>query len=158
MSTTGISAFDDTIHTTNVWLKELMERLGTDSRIDAYRALRVTIQTLRDRLPVESAVQLSAQMPMLVRGFYYEGWKPAKTPTKIRTEKEFLESLEEAFSFSDLERTTKEIAVEVLGLLRTKISKGEINDIISCMPPQIRALWEEAPVMEYYHDLAALVD
>jgi uncharacterized protein (DUF2267 family) len=33
------------------------------------------LHALRDRLPPEIAVHLSAQLPMLVRGIYYEGWK-----------------------------------------------------------------------------------
>lgn len=68
MSMTGLKTMDDAIHTTDIWLKELMERLDTDNRKDAYRALRVTLHRLRDRIPNAEAVQLAAQLPVFIRG------------------------------------------------------------------------------------------
>jgi uncharacterized protein (DUF2267 family) len=40
---------------------------------------------------------LGAQLPMLIRGFYYEGWHPAGTPTKERRKEDFLEHIAAAF-------------------------------------------------------------
>ncbi|HKO24530.1 MAG TPA: DUF2267 domain-containing protein, partial [Chloroflexota bacterium] len=62
---------------------ELSEELGTGNRLQAYEVLRAVLHALRDRLPVESAAKLGAQLPMLVRGFYYEGWNPTHTPDKM---------------------------------------------------------------------------
>ena len=70
MSQTGLSAFDSTIHTTNVWLQEVMERLGWQDRHRAYLALRAVLHALRDRLTVEEVAPSGAQLPMLMRGFY----------------------------------------------------------------------------------------
>jgi len=82
MSITGLEVFDSTMHQTNAWLKSLMGKIGTGDRHRAYVALRVTLHALRDRLPPEVAVHLAAQLPMLVRGFYYEDWRMAGTPTR----------------------------------------------------------------------------
>ena len=84
MSATGIRAFDSTIQTTNVWLNDLVDRLGWQDKQRAYHALTAGLHALRDRLPVNEAVALGAQLPMLVRGFYYEGWHPHDKPTKER--------------------------------------------------------------------------
>ena len=70
--------FDRTVHTTNRWLQELTGLLDGGSRHDAYVALRATLHALRDRLPIEETAELAAQLPMLVRGFYYEGWDPTR--------------------------------------------------------------------------------
>ncbi len=73
MSMTGLDVFDTTVQKTNIWLKEIMEALGWENKHKAYLALRATLHALRDRLIFEEAVQFAAQMPMLIRGLYYEG-------------------------------------------------------------------------------------
>jgi len=50
---------------------------------DAYKGLRAVLQTVRVRLPLDLAVHFGAQLPMLVRGLYYEGWEPSKGPIKM---------------------------------------------------------------------------
>ena len=64
--------FDGTLQKTQIWLNELMTALDWENHPHkAYLALRTVLHALRDRLTVEEAVQLGAQLPMLVRGFYY---------------------------------------------------------------------------------------
>ena len=71
---TGLDTFDKTIQETNLWLKDIMERLNTNDRHHAYSTLRAVLHTLRDRIGPESAAHLGAQLPMLLRGLFYEGW------------------------------------------------------------------------------------
>ena len=91
--TTGLAIFDTTVQETNLWLKGIMEGLHTDDRHLAYLALRATLHALRDRLGPENAVHLAAQLPMLVRGLYYEGWRLAAAQTKERTRADFFEHI-----------------------------------------------------------------
>jgi predicted ATPase/uncharacterized protein (DUF2267 family) len=87
---TGLEVFDTTLQHTNLWLKELMEHLGIDRR-HAYKVLGATLHAVRDRIGPENAVHLGAQLPMLIRGFYYEGWHLAGTPIKLRHKEDFLD-------------------------------------------------------------------
>src|SRR6202047_2950090 len=90
MSATGLEVFDKTVHTTNAWLKEIMEATGLDRR-RAYRALAAVLHALRDRLTVDEVAQLGAQLPILVRGLYYDQWHhSAGKPDRLRHKEEFL--------------------------------------------------------------------
>jgi len=128
MSSTGLDVFDTTLQKTNAWLKELMEELRWDDRHRAYLALRATLHAVRDRLDVGEAVQLGAQLPMLIRGFYYEGWSPAHTPVKARHREDFLQEIEQYFA-KDLPIDAAWVACGVFRLLESRVSEGEIAKV-----------------------------
>lgn len=140
MTITGVQVFDSTIHLTNAWLKSVMEKMGWDDRHRAYLALRATLHALRDRLSVEEAVHLGAQLPMLIRGFYFEGWHPAGTPVKERHKEEFLAHIKDAFR-KDPDVDAEKVARAVFALLAERVSKGEIKDVTRLLPKEVRALW-----------------
>jgi len=137
---TGLDVFDTTIQKTNRWLKDLMQELGWEDRHKAYEGLRVTLQTLRDRLSVEEAAQLGAQLPLLLRGAYYEGWRPTAHPHKERHLEAFLAPIRGHFLW-DPEVDGEEVARAVFRLLTTYISAGEMADIQQVLPKELHALW-----------------
>lgn len=140
MSAAGLSVFDTTLQKTNHWLKELMRLLDWDDKQNAYLALRATLHALRDRLTVEEVAQLAAQLPMLVRGFYYEGWDPTWKPEKERNEEAFLDRIRESFP-DDYSVEAESVARAVFALLATQISPGEIKDVELMLPAALRRLW-----------------
>ena len=141
MSLTAISPIESTVHTTNVWLKELDEEMGWHDRPRAYQALRAVLHALRDRLTVAEAVDLGAQLPMLIRGMYYEGWTPNGKPVKERSREEFLAHI--AAVFENPEIYPEGVAWGVFAVLRKHVSAGEIKDIKGILPAEIRSLWPE---------------
>lgn len=142
MALHGLTVIDDTVHTTHIWLKEIMEQLHTESRRDAFRALRLVLQSLRDHLPIEQSAHLSAQLPLLIRGLYFEGWRPSQLPRKDRTVDGFLQPLHDA-KFSGVGFAPVDIARRVFLVLETKISDGEIDDVKRSLPKPIRQLWSD---------------
>ena len=140
MSATGLEVFDTTVHKTNSWLKDVMMELGWDDRQRAYLALRSTLHALRDRLTVDETAQLAAQLPMLIRGFYYEGWNPSHTPVRERSRREFLARIEEGFA-QGAPIDGEQIAHAVFAVLAARISDGEIRDVEQVLPAEIRDLW-----------------
>lgn len=142
MSQTGVKAFDSTIQTTNVWLHDIMERLGWQDRHLAYRALRAVLHALRDRLPIEQAAALGAQLPMLIRGFYFEGWHPAGTPTKERKKEDFLAHIAATFR-DDTGVTSEDMARAVFQVIAKHVTPGEIKHVKFALPSEIRSLWSE---------------
>ena len=83
MSANGLDVFDKTLQTTNIWLNEIMERVGPDRQV-AWKVLATVLHKLRDRLPVELAAHLGAQLPLLVRGVYYDRFEPRRRETTQR--------------------------------------------------------------------------
>ena len=140
MSMTGLEVFDTTVHKTNSWLKEVMQEIHRDNRRKAYDALRATLHALRDRLTVEEVAQLGAQLPMLLRGFYYEGWDPTRKPVKLRDREEFLSLVEAEFRADDT-LNPELIARAVFKVLTNRITAGEIEDVKHVLPAEIRSLW-----------------
>jgi uncharacterized protein (DUF2267 family) len=140
MSQTGVTAFDSTIQTTNVWLHDILERLAWADRHRAYHALRAVLHALRDRLPVDQVAALGAQLPMLIRGFYYEGWHPAATPTRERRKEDFLAHVAAAFRDGP-GIDAEEVARAVFQVIAKHVTPGEIEHVKIALPGEIRSLW-----------------
>jgi len=140
MTHTSLAPFESTLQTTGIWLNDVLERLGWQDHHRAYHALRAVLHALRDRLPVDQAAALAAQLPMLVRGFYYEGWHPHGKPVNERHKEEFLAHVAAAFRDDpgvDPERVTR----AVFEVLSKHVSSGEIEGVKRCMPTELRSLW-----------------
>ena len=143
MTVRSVDAVERSVHKTNEWLKDLTRELGIGDEEAAWRILRAYLQVLRDRLTVDEAAQLAAQLPHLLRGVFYEGFDPSRQPEKIRDRDTFLARLAERAQLpdpSDAERA----ATATTRVLRQHVTKGELDDVISQLPKGIRAVLEPA--------------
>lgn len=143
MSQASLRAFESTLQTTHIWLNDILERLGWgQDQQRAYHALRAVLHALRDRLSVDQAAALGAQLPMLIRGIYYEGWHPAGKPIKERKKEDFLAHIGADFR-EDAGVNTEEIARSVFQVIAKHVSPGEIKHVKISLPTEIRSLWSE---------------
>ena len=135
-----LSVFDTTLQDTNVWLKDIEEELDDCSRHDAYVALRAVLHALRDRLPAQAAVNFAAQLPMLIRGLYFEGWTLPERPERSHSAEEFAErigaALPPSYRFDELA-----CARAVFAAITRRMSEGEPEKVRAQLPEGIRALW-----------------
>ena len=139
MGRTSISTFTQAAQQAQEWVNELADDLEwTDRR--AYRLLRNVLHALRDWLPQEEMADLAAQLPVLVRGIYFEGWKPSETPVWNRKKEDFIARVQEAFS-DDLLNDPDEAVAAVFSLLDRHVSYGEIEDIRHSMKKPLREFW-----------------
>lgn len=142
MSAKGLEVIDHTVQTTHEWINELKERLDWVGHRDALHLLRVTLTALRDHLSHEEVADFAAQLPLLIRGMFYEGWQPAATPLKDRSQQAFVDRIEEQIAGGVDYRGTEDITT-VFKLLNARISLGEVSDMRGNLPSGIRALWPE---------------
>jgi len=126
-----VDAFQTTLQKTGEWLRDIRDALNWDSDQRAYQALRAVLHAVRDRLPVAEAVHLGSQLPMLVRGFYYEGWTPNDKPLKL-THDEFLCMV--ACHFRNEEADPVRITRAVIEVLIAHTNPGQISKIAGLMP------------------------
>jgi len=140
MSATGLAVFDRTLHETNLWLKELMARLGTNDRARAYGILKATLHALRDRIGPENATHFAAQLPILLRGVYYEGWRLADSPTKERHLEAFFDHIRQEIVM-DSDADAEMAARAVFEVMWERLDQGEIAKVIRMLPAELRELW-----------------
>lgn len=134
-----IATLDRAVEHANVWVKDVAEEMGWTDRNKALQGLRVVLHVLRDRLTQAEVVQLGAQLPLLIRGIYYEGWKPSK-PVIDRTVDRFLLRVAHAFE-GRMDFETKDLVRAVFAVLSRRVDAGEIGDIRSILPKGFDALW-----------------
>ena len=140
MTETGLSTFDKTLQTSNEWLNEIEDALHLEERQQSYHALRGVLLTLRDRLPVDEAMDLAAELPMLIRGVYFEGYKAANKPEKYNAD-EFLGHVKTELQAGGVTNAPNEVARCVFEILSSHISEGEARQVRNAMPGELKGLW-----------------
>jgi uncharacterized protein (DUF2267 family) len=97
MSATGLEVVDRTLQITNTWLEEIMTTLPRDRKL-AWHVLGAVLRSIRDRVPINLAAHFGAQLPLLVRGTYYDQWRPSESPKTWRSADQFLSIVSEGLS------------------------------------------------------------
>jgi len=142
MKLTGLDVFDSTIQRTNTWLKELMQELNWSDHRKTYLAFRCVLHAVRDHLPVNDAISFGQQLPMLIRGFYFDGWSLTGKPLPMGTRKDFLSVISKSLALDgDSTSNPEVVARAVFRLLDRKVTDGEIEDVQHLIPAALFDLW-----------------
>lgn len=131
--------FEDTLRETHVWIAETSHALDLVDPHKAFGALKAVLHALRDHLSVEESAHLAAQFPMLLRGAYYEGFRPGRKPEAGRSKERFLETIRSGLRDPTVE--ADRAARAVFAILSKHVSPGEIDDVRKNLPESIRELW-----------------
>jgi len=137
----NLGVFENTQQKTAHWIEQVAHNMGSSDMERSYHVLRSVLHAVRDRLPANDAVHLGAQMPMLVRGFYYEGWHPADKPEHYRHKEDFLAHI--ARDVPNLDPAQRErAATAVFSVLSQEIGGGETDQVRHALPAEVRELWQ----------------
>jgi uncharacterized protein (DUF2267 family) len=97
---------------------------GAPRREQAWRVLRAYLQMLRDELTIDEAAQLAAQLPVVLRGAFYEGFDPGHQPAKLRDRDEFLARLADRAQLAGPDEA-EHAAEAAAHVLRRHVTEGE---------------------------------
>ena len=139
-SASGLDVFDNTLQTAHIWLNEIVDEIGPDRQV-AWHALTAVLRTIRDRVPIDLAAHLGAQLPMIVRGAYYDQFRPSADIERTRSLDEFLASVGEHLRGIGRPVGSRDAARAVFRVLSRHVSDGQIRKIIDAMPEQVRESW-----------------
>lgn len=141
MSDNGLKVFDRTLEKTHQFINDVSAAINVQDKHITMIGIKAVLHTLRDRIPLEEAVQLGSQLPVLLAGFYYQGWKPSVTPTKERSLTAFVDKVKENLPEGDYPIDIQALIEGVFMILSQSISKGEIEEVINMLPKDVQSLW-----------------
>lgn len=144
MSKQTIPAFESAVADSYAWLNAIEDDLGYEDKHVALQGLRGVLHALRDRLTIDQNAHLSAQLPLLIRGLYFENWDPQPVPDRDRSLEGFLAKVGTAMAgYPGLEM--RDVVTTVFLVLRRHITGGEADKIVKALPHQIAVLWHPEP-------------
>jgi uncharacterized protein (DUF2267 family) len=142
MAQATLDIFDATMQKTNRMIKAVEERFGWADAQKAYLALRAVMHTLRDRLTPEHAAGLAAQLPIMVRGIYFEGWKPSAVPRKMNKD-EFVGEVERQINPMEYDQPTEEIIKGVVAVVQDYTDPNEVRKVKATLPSDLKNMLDD---------------
>ncbi len=135
-----IELFEKTVNESYEWVNEVDSETGLDDRHYAFAALRGTLHAIRDEITADQSGHVSAQLPTLLRGVYFEGWDPSRIPADDRTVDGFLDHVRPAFTAYGSEYDLAEIVHDTLAVIERKLP-DVMAKVKHTLPKHIRHLW-----------------
>ena len=109
----------------------------------AERVTRAVFHALRNCLSHEESFQLMAQLPMVLKGVYVDGWKYSRAFQRLKNLEDFLDEVRKedgkmaGYDFGNNQRATEAVAA-VFNAMQFFVSEGEMSDISGMMPREIQ--------------------
>ncbi|MBI2765887.1 MAG: DUF2267 domain-containing protein [Chloroflexi bacterium] len=137
MAERGLEGIDETVQQTYIWVDEIA-RAFHGSRHQGLQVLRGFLHALRDHLGIDESAQLAAQLPLLVRGLYYEGWDPGHSLQHARSGEDFLARMVRDAGIREAD--ARDAVAAAWKTLVGHVSGGEVADIAQSLPKHVREL------------------
>src|SRR5262249_32751084 len=100
------------------------------------------LRSIRDELLIGQSAHLAAQLPLLVRGAYFDQYRPAAQPVAERSQEEFIARIRDELTGSRPVRPDL-AATAVMRTLNRHLTEGRVRKARDALPRGIRALWPE---------------
>lgn len=141
MAERGLEGIDHTVQQTYAWIDEIA-RLFHGNRHQGFQLLRSFLHTLRDHLQLDESAQFAAQLPLLIRGLYYEGWDPSHSLLHERTAEAFMARFVGEAGVRPMD--AHDALAAVGAVVGRHVSDGEAAQVLASLPVAIRRLLSAA--------------
>ncbi len=130
---TMMQFLDKSVPEANKWVTDFMTELQISETSLARRLLRSTLHALRDCLPWPDAEKFGAQLPLVMRENFFQGWRPGSDRLTCGSREEFYRRLRR---YSKCQAPVEEErAVRAFcRVLDQRISRHDIEDISAILP------------------------
>lgn len=138
--------FAPSLETAHRWLAHIADRIGADDRRFAYRVTRAWLHAIRDRVDVTTAAHLSAQLPELWRGVFFEDWTPGRTRADHHTEAFIAQFAAE----SGVAPAQVPVFSGLVTAAFTELfSEGQLDHVFSVLPTELVAVIRDEPAEQH---------
>lgn len=132
---THVPNLERSLQKTMELFKKIEEKTGFKANHEiTYKLLRAVLHTLRDRLQPQEVAHLGSQLPLIIRGMYYEDWNPSKVPEKLNLE-EFIQKVQEHTYLS--QENFSETVRRVFWALEEFMGLGSLEKIKATFPKEL---------------------
>lgn len=134
-----VSVFARTLNKSQEWIKEMHHELKWMTGDSLYHLLRAVLHSLREQLTINEAAHFSAQLPLLLRGTFYEGWDPQSNLRNAANRDDFLQIVKNKMSPVGIPNFDLEQGVSTaLSVIKKHISSGEMEDLVGMLNPSLK--------------------
>ena len=127
---------------TRAFYRMVRERVNGLGIEESKQVTAVVLRALRDRLTLDEAEQVAAQLPGPLKEVWTLGDQPGRRPLKIRRD-EFLQRVKhEARLLSG--DAARRLTEAVFAALKTQLPPGEADDVLAQLPRDLKKLWTAA--------------
>jgi uncharacterized protein (DUF2267 family) len=128
--------------TTQTFYRTVTKTSHQDDRAVVERATAAVLHALRDRLTMNEADQVFAQLPEDLKVVWASGEGAVRAPIKMDRDAFYARVGREARLSS--QRETRWMILAVFAAIKEQISPGEAEDVMAQLPKDLKELWDEA--------------
>jgi len=99
-------------------------------------------------VPLDLAAHVGAQLPLLVRGLYYDGWRPSDQPDKARTLQGFLDRVADGLA-DGAPVDPRDAAQAVFRVLSHHMDPGQVGKLVEALPQPVQDLWTAVAAVQF---------
>ncbi|MCU0853945.1 MAG: DUF2267 domain-containing protein [Rhodobacteraceae bacterium] len=138
------SLLEPTVGLTAAWVLDIAERARCSEAV-AFAVLRAGLHALRDCLSDEAGAAVAREFPALIRGLWFEDWRPARALVPARTYADWLVSLEGYLLAGDADSVpAPEAARALFAVLARHLGTEARRSLDQAVPPDMGELLRAA--------------